>query len=295
KLKGVSIPVVGLLFGLSLAVMLLPWLVLPFDEWSLILIALELGSFLVYSIPPLRLKRFPLPACLLDTAYAYVWPMALSMHTFAIQAPWQVHSWFNFLLAALFFIGFRNIVLHQIKDAVADFNSGRKTLPLVVGANKTYRILQLVLALEILLFTLFLLFFHRYGSLFALSYSIYLVWKYNSIQKGLSPLPSQAFQVFYLSDLFYQLWLPMLIIGVLVKQDVRWLYLFLFHLLVLAFNFRRLILGGELAEIYHKTILHGISMVVNTIIYYVFRMFGVDLKLEKMSALDYLNSKKRKQ
>ena len=281
-----------ILFLVSILLTFLPWINLPSNKWSWVLICLEMGSFLLYSIPPFRLKRFPLISCVFDASYAYLIPIVLSMHTFSIHAEKSLFtSHLIWLAIPAFFIGFRNIVLHQIKDVIGDFHANRKTLPMLIGKFELFNLLSVSLFFEA--FSFFVLFewlfpdFHL-GVLFMVYISIKsFVFLTNKEPKS----SKNEFNFFSLVDGFYQIWLPLVLLIFLTISDVNWSVLWGLQLVLFLIAFKNNFVNGEFVAVYHR-LKRLISLVVNYSIYFVFLMFGINLKEQEMSAWHYLTRKK---
>ena len=123
-----------------------PWIFLPKNNFSFILIGLQIILFLLYSMPFPRLKESIYLSLVLDALYAYSVPLLLSFHTFSLLAKSSMYPpWFFLFFLAVTFIGLRNILTHQIKDIFKDEFSGQKTLPMVVGFNATVQLVKLLI------------------------------------------------------------------------------------------------------------------------------------------------------
>lgn len=291
KFEFVSKELSLLIVGFTLLTALLPWLFLPKNIWSFLLISIELASFLVYSVPPLRFKRFPLTSCIIDTLYAYVIPLMLSVHTYSLNLSTGLLQKNVLLLAApLFFIGFRNILLHQVKDSVKDFTSNRITLPHQLGIKHTLTLLKINIVLEWISFFVVLTLIQLPITVM-LSYLIYLTLKLAfSFNSGNT---FNTFIPFSISDGFYQVWFPLIILMLLIIQDFGWFWLIILHSFILLLSFRTLITGGEVSKFFDYTV-HLLSLLVNNIIFLSFLLFGVNLKKKQVSAWQFLTHKKTK-
>lgn len=292
RFETIGVGLSSILFLLSILATFLPWIYLPSNKWSWVLISFEIGSFLLYSIPSIRIKRFPLISCVFDASYAYLIPIILSMHTFSIHAEKSLFtSHLIWLAIPAFFIGFRNIVLHQIKDVIGDFHAQRKTLPMLLGKHELFNLLSVSLFFEV--FSFFVFFertFHEYhlGGI----YMAYFTIKSLFFLKNKAPKTSKnEFGFFSLTDRFYQIWLPTILLISLTLQDYSWSFLWSFQLFLLVLNFNTHIVNGKFLVVL-KMIKLGTSYFVNYSIYYVFLLFGVNLKQRNTSAWQYLTRKK---
>lgn len=275
-----------LLLTTSLLLLFFPWCFLPYDNISIVLIGLEILSFLVYSISPFRLKRYPLSSCILDTLYAYFIPLLLSMHTFSIGIEEKILlSKALLLLIPIFLIGFKNIILHLVKDSIKDSFSGRNTLPHILGVGKTNQLLQILFIAEMTSFA-FVVQSLKGGLLLVSCYLFYLLIKAFIQHKSRINAPFQEFTFFSISDGFYQIWFPVIILFELMQQNNDWLFLVFIHLFIAAFSFKSFFLKGDFSKI-----VDFISVLVNYSIFYIFLLFGVNLKKEKVSAWQYISKK----
>ncbi len=280
----------SILFMTSILLTFLPWIYLPSNKWSWVLICFEISSFLLYSIPPIRLKRFPLISCVFDASYAYLIPIILSMHTFSIYIDKSLFtSHLIWLTIPAFFIGFRNIVLHQIKDLIGDFHAQRKTLPMLFGKYELFNLLSVSLFFEV--FSFFVLFeslfpYFHLGGMYIVYFTIKSIFFFKNKELNTS---KNEFGFFSLIDRFYQVGLPTILLVIITIQDKSWSFLWGFQFFLLLLNFKSH-LNGELISITKN----GLSFIVNYTIFYLFLLFKVDLKEKQMSAWQFLTKKQIK-
>jgi 4-hydroxybenzoate polyprenyltransferase len=123
-----AIPVRAAVLTGLLALIGAPWLWLPSTGPISLLVGLELALFVVYAVPPVRLKARGAPALVADALYAHTVPMLLTVLTFAALAGHVGHARELWLVAGWSFLtGFRGILLHQVDDLRADQEAGIKT------------------------------------------------------------------------------------------------------------------------------------------------------------------------
>ncbi len=296
RFETIGVGLSSILFITSILLTFLPWIYLPSNKWSWVLICFEIGSFLLYSIPPFRLKRFPLISCVFDASYAYLIPIVLSMYTFSIYAEKSLFkSHLIWLAIPAFFIGFRNIILHQIKDVIGDFHAQRKTLPMLFGKHELFNLLSISLFFEV--FSFFVLFeslfpdFHL-GGMYIVYFSIKSIFFFKSEELKTS---KNEFGFFGLADRFYQIWLPTILLTSLTVKDASWSFLWSLQLFLLVLNFNTHIVNGKflvVLKMIKEMIKMGASFFVNYSIYYLFLLFGVNLKKREISAWQYISRKK---
>jgi glycosyltransferase involved in cell wall biosynthesis len=122
------------LLVLLLSIALLPWLVLPHDAKSWLLLGAEFLLLTLYAIPPIRLKERPWLGVIADGLYAYALPAVLAAYTFMLVAGAEP----NFVLLGILFIwqvvvGVHNIMIHQLSD----YENDRRTRTKTLATNRT--------------------------------------------------------------------------------------------------------------------------------------------------------------
>lgn len=277
---------IGLLF-LTLTLLALPWLFLPKDSKSFILILLEISLFVVYSLPPIRVKNWLLIPNVIDALYAYVVPIYLAYHTFALHYGELLGAEQRLLLFFLLFVlGFRNILIHQINDLHFDRRSNKRTLPDFLGLQTSNQVLVALLFIEgaVLLYLLVKVLFLGIWP-FLLLLILCWIWlsRRNSIFK--KPIVNQKIvyhPIRHLYDPLYQLLFPLLLLILLLQASLYWIPLLLLHLMLFVpFSF--------VQHLFNKSRIY-LSIIVNYGIWLFFLIIGVDLKKRKQSALGFLGS-----
>lgn len=129
----------------------LPWLWLPHPSVVLILLGIEVGLLVVYSVRPIRLKDRAAAGVLADALYAYVVPILLTGATFATVAgtPAPQRSVLACVSAWMLLMGLRGILWHQIADLAHDRRAGVRTLATRIGADRAGRILGWMVLVEL--------------------------------------------------------------------------------------------------------------------------------------------------
>ena len=301
-LAGKPTGLVIFLFFISLAFVFLPWLFLPKSKFSFVLIAMQLVLFIVYSAPPIRLKERGLAGIITDALYAHGLPALLAMYTFALAANYP----FTIKDVALLFIwqtvsGIRNIILHQHDDKEADRKSGSKNFVTDLNASQFRALLGGLIVAEWLLSMAFFVSILSANPLFAFCLLVILTLSALGfmlfMEKDAPAFLSSTWKFF--PNSIYEKWLPVTYLGLLAVHDGRFLILFLLHLTVFNFNFYTDSvdrLYGRWKSIPFKGSIITLRIVLsypgNYLIYYLFRIFGVDLKKENVSAREYLAKRK---
>lgn len=290
-----------LLFFSTLLLTFLPWIFLPSNTITYILIACELSLFLLYSLPFPRLKVVPLVSNIIDAAYAYVVPLVLSFYTYSLFAQSPLDSFIFFFAFAAFIIGFRNILIHQINDVLSDQKAGIENLPIKLGVYNSNILLKMLLVLEFVsvnIFTMLIVLRAPEFILWWAFYLIYVLYKLYHSRYKFSSLYFSIQQDRHITDPTYQISFPLIALIVLISIDWKWCILIPMQVLILtpATIFQPLLKFWK--WFYLKMIIfvtvhvrHALSMSVNYPIYYAFLLFGVDLIKEKKSALEFLKSK----
>ncbi len=299
RLSSLSIKVVLALFTASSLLIAVPWLWLPGDYVSWMLVGAEILAFVLYSFPVFRFKSIPLVSNVVDMAYAYVLPLWLSFHTYGLYTGFLTYpNWFYFLLSASGVIGFRNILIHQINDVFNDRMAGMSTLPMLLKPVNCSALLLFLLIIEFALFLMFSLFAADDTSiafLIPVAYTFYSVYQLNRLMPdSFSAIVIGPFR--HLTDLFYQVLFPLCALFLVITTNISWAFLIPVHLLFfipwhLAHEAKTALVDGFWYVDNYVKLWKRISLAVNYPIYWAFRLFSVDLIKEKKSALEYLNTR----
>lgn len=287
---------IALLFSVLLSVTLLPWLLLPADRVTFWLLSSELVLFLLYSLPFPRLKAIWFLSVIIDTLYAYVIPFFISYHTFALyRHQYVVYGPVIWFATAIGLLGCRNMLQHQYQDMAHDSRFGMITLPQKTGRKNLSLLMGIMIVLEGLFILLFFLshFHQSWLLLFAPVYVSYMVLLYIYVFRT---FPDGENIIRFSNNNFYQVYMPLLCLLLLVLRDFRWSVILAVHVVLLVpyhiykFYFYRIRHMVRWAKLW---LIRITSFCVNYLIYYVFIVFGVDLKKENISAFDYLKKKCR--
>lgn len=227
-----SIQISGLLL-LFLGLAIVPWLVyFPVTTLTGILLVLEFMLFVLYVLPPFRLKERGLLGVITDSLYAHANPALLASLTFLALSKAENATMLVFvpaLVAWQFFLGLRNILLHQLKDAKNDRISGIRTFVTQYGELRVNHLLsQVFVPLELLTWLLFLGALTPVTWLPLLGWPLYLLWQFP--KQG----PHRELRQWlygYLDD-FYIPYFPLLVLISLCFQDWRMIFLAVFHVIL---------------------------------------------------------------
>ncbi len=295
-----------ILFIISLLFTFLPWVWLPSNKWTWIFITSQILCYFIYSHPFIRAKEIPGISNIIDALYAYTIPAILSHYTYARYAGALIYEplIITFLLA-MFIIGLRNIIIHQVKDMFYDKLVNLNTLPMLLGVKFTNMSIVMLQIFEIiffsyflyvlsennLVFTIFLLLFLSSCCTLFFMHSIQTHFKYYAI-KDIALIPNKFYHVFF----------PIMSFGLVVYFDSWWLTILPLVVPFVNFHFVK-VTAGYLLKIYHYTrskiiyfyyeLMHYFGYVrlcFNYLIYYFFLLFRVNLKEKNMSAFDFIKT-----
>jgi 4-hydroxybenzoate polyprenyltransferase len=268
-----------------------PWIWIPWNVFSVALIVLQIILFLLYSAPPIRLKKYPVISGIVDSGYAYVVPMTLSFYSFSLFAGEFYHLVFiavyGFLLVI---VGFRNITIHHINDIFKDKRIGLITLPRIMGVSKTNLLIKMLLILEFLIlsFVIILLVDIKFVFIALFFPLFYILFKgitgYLKLEDGLIVNN----EIRHATDSFYQMWIPLIALMVIVYIDVRWIFLVPIHTFLFFSKVDFIQIYDKIMHVWYDYIRVVLSFIINYFIYCIFLIFWVDLKKENKSALQYL-------
>lgn len=286
------------IFLLGITLTFMPWVWLPTTSFSWCMIALQISLFLIYSLPQIRLKESPYLSLIIDSGYAYVVPTILSFHTFGLIAQvYEVPLWFYFLTVAVFFIGLRNIIVHQVNDIFKDYRIGHKTLPLILGVNKSNKVIFIIAAYEIfflMLWSIVLLFDYKFMILWITPFTVISFITLMTIRN----VNYQVSTDILLINRAYQYLFPLFSILILLRLNQSWIFLLFLHTTFLVPQYL-LVKAKEFFKVNYYLFItffavkvrHVLSLSVNVPIYMLFKICGINLIKEKKSALEYIKSK----
>ncbi len=287
------------------SVAFLPWLWLPSNNWSRVLIVIQIGLFLIYSLPFPRLKAVPFISNLVDMGYAYLVPLVLSFHTFALFAGGAYPAWVFPLAGTVGLIGFRNIVIHQVNDVFNDKRAGIVTLPILLGPKRVTYLIYTLLSLETIAFVasgIMISTEGRHSYLFIImSLALFCILSASNLSKNRLMMLSPLDNIRHLTDPFYQIYFPLLLLFLLSTDELRWITLLPLHATLFVPNSLMKDswvgikgLTPKLGALHWRAFVwarHKVSCAVNYPLYWLFRLVGVDLIKERKSALQYVVSR----
>lgn len=232
----------------ALIVALFPWVILPFDRFSIFLLVIEFLLLLAYAVRPVRLKERIFGAVIADGAYAYAIPALLAAHTFFLAGD-KIHDrlFIIILFAWQLSLGVRHFLNHLALDRLNDLASNTRTLATIKGNHYVHRLIRnIVLPLEALFFAGFLVNFSRYSSILVIVClaSFVLISSFSlliAIGRDYS-IFSYRFSGIFL-DTYYQSILPLIPLFFLICIDARFVLLLVVHLLLFYNWSSRIVVG----------------------------------------------------
>jgi len=295
----------ALLFIACMVVTFLPWLWLPKNKNTFLLLGAELLLFLLYSLPFPRLKAVPLISGFIDSGYAYVLPLVLSFYTYSLFTGNTNLQMIYWLAAAVFFIGFRNITIHHVNDIFKDMRAHSRTLPQLLGVTATNYLLLILFAQEILLIVIWTVLLALQQPLFwawLLIYPVVIILRYRSIAGQFQFNFISIEPVRHLTDPLYQYVFPAFTLLLAITVDYKWMLLVPFHIALLLTPPMRTIateiiywrsVSFKYAAIrtFTAIVIVPTGAAVNYTIYFLFRAFGVNLRKQNLSALSFIKKK----
>ncbi len=291
-------------FTLALLLLFLPWLYLPFNSHSATLIVAEIFLFLIYSLPPLRLKERGAAGLLTDALYAHTVPVVLAAYTFSLAANVQMPLGpLAVLIVWQTLSGIRNILLHQHDDLIADAAAGSKNWVSKISNTSFLSAIKYLVLTETLSSIAFfaLLTISQYNFLFCvLLICLWAVFALVKLQaKGMGYFMDTPWR--HYPNNVYEKWLPPAFLLLLSLGNAAFALILLLHVLLFnlefyveSYKYSYPVLRDTWVNRIRIPVRRKVSVVINYPIYYCFLLFGVDLRKENQSAIGYLKKKRAK-
>lgn len=229
----------------------LPWAWLPKSPLILLLLVVEYGLFLAYSVPPVRLKTRGLLGPFADSLYAYVIPGTIAALV-AIEGKLSPALILYIIVFAIwgFLFGLIGILRHQLFDYSRDKLDGVSTFTVMHGWSSafdvTLKLAQIGLAASFAL----VLMQSFANSLIMLSFGAHLTWQFwhrrPRVRVVLRPnkiVPRiDSFHFIYdrLIGEYYWYWQPMVMLGIIALRSPEYLVLLLAHIVLLPNGIRKI-------------------------------------------------------
>jgi 4-hydroxybenzoate polyprenyltransferase len=294
QIASLTYPIRAIIYLLAAFLAFVPWCWLPTSKMTCWLIMGELTCLLAYSAPFPRLKNIPIVAEFLDMAYAYLIPAILSLHTFSgIGSPHSYQIWQWLLLVGVAFTGLRNILIHRFMDREYDLKSNLLTVPIQLGEAKTFKLIVVLLLAEIACFAIVWLILSSsrvYAVIFGSVFLVFLFCMVLNRRKHANRHLISIEKWMHLLDPYYQMVFPLLMLLVISLEQPWWTVYLLAHagFFLPTYMMRKSYL---VCRIYVVNTFIWFKIFVNIAIYFLFRVFGVDLRKEQTDAMGYLRAK----
>ena len=231
-------------FALVLCLSWLPWFWLPISNLILALVAFEFVLFILYSIPPIRLKERGFFGTATDALYGYTIPLLVSSLVFAQFSGLVMPIWFGILLTVwTFLLGLRHIITHQLEDVTNDQIAGVNTYVIFRGWQSSFLFLSnFLLPLEMGAFLLFLLAMGIQLWIIPVGFILFAAWvlfkqSYMGIWGEGNPMRLPSIDKLFLLNTsimsrFQTHWLPLLILATIIPRSPIYLVLAILHLML---------------------------------------------------------------
>jgi 4-hydroxybenzoate polyprenyltransferase len=188
------------------------------------IVILQFVCFILYSVPPFRLKENKIFAVILDSIYSG------SLYYFLAFSIININNYLAYLLIVWALAkGIRNIIVHLIKDKENDRIANIKTIGNTVDLQKIKRFNNLILLIETCFFVLGLIHYNLYPIIFL--FILFLIyWTFRDNYK--IPFLVKRKEVMHRNkdldiNYFYEFYLPIsLLILISIEVDIKYLFIF---------------------------------------------------------------------
>lgn len=297
--KKVSLLLVAIVLSFS------PWLGLPFNNYILYLLIAQISLYILYNSPPIRLKKKPFISNIIDSMYAYLLPFVLSFLVLKIEQK-ELYTTLYWGSLVWFIVGLRNLLIHQMIDYEKDLRAGsKKSTVIFLGLKRSKQVLFSLLGIEIILFTGLIIIVSSFNYTLLLFLFILSLIVVNNLYAHYISKPSSLksdLKLALFPNFIYQFHWPVFVLLILsFEYSFYWLIaciLFITlltppHLIIAcikpsAFLYK---IKALAITLWHSVIRVVLSAVLNYAIFFIFKLFGIDLKKENRSAISYIKSK----
>jgi 4-hydroxybenzoate polyprenyltransferase len=232
------------LLSALLAASLLPWMLLPLGAVGIALIGLQFLMFVLYAVPPFRLKERGFAGVIADAMYAHALPALWTWVPFSRLAGSRTQAWFPVLLGVwALLVGMRHLLQHQALDAESDKRAGTRTFGAMHGRDATLRLIsRRIIPVEMVAFGLLLTIAASHIPLVGVLFVLYLGWQWFKVRflwmsrlnmfGRIDDADRTVVVGTYVLSSFYERWLAPLVLMVLAWNDPSYLLLLLLHLIL---------------------------------------------------------------
>ncbi len=212
-----------------------PWVFLPrsflsFDLWMVLIL-----TFILYSIPPFRLKERAFWGALCDMSYGHLLPVWITIAVFqeAIHVQWQAPQLTAGLICLVLILkGLRNIIQHQLEDRKKDQQLDLHTFVEWLGPYRSAMLISFVI-LPLELFALSTLLWNLHPALvfFFLFFLLTYAWRIWSWKFYRSRSIRQIFRLWFVLNDYYEASFPLSVLLLLFIYDPQLVFIGGLHLL----------------------------------------------------------------
>ncbi len=234
---------VMLILGLA-AASWLPWLILSNTRLGLLLIGFEFVLFLLYAVPPVRLKTRGFAGIVADAGYAHVLPALWTWIPFALIAGVRTSRIFIIALAVwALLVGMRHLIYHQALEAAEDRAAGTMTFAVRYGARESLSlVVERLLPLEVISFGLLLAVMGIHVIALPIVFIVYCAFEIYRFRvlwiqaihltEKLPASDRATIEGTLVLSQFYELWFPVVLLGALAWKSLAYLIIFALYLLI---------------------------------------------------------------
>lgn len=239
--EGISLLKITLGHILLLFLAIIPWFFLPRSWTNLSLFGFQVLLLLIYSVPPIRLKKRPHIAVIIDALYNSVIPLLIIGSTFKLLASITIKNEILILSFAIiwaFLKGLRGILLHQVKDRKNDKKAGITTFVIKYGPFWTINLInKRTLVVELILYVLIITYLSciSFPFLWVIIplFFVYLFFFFRLWEDELPGRKREAiFRYLYIFNDLYEEWLPIVVLFYLPFLNPWYAVLLPLHLIL---------------------------------------------------------------
>jgi 4-hydroxybenzoate polyprenyltransferase len=243
---------------LRIAIIFLPFVIgilcFPYSTKNMIanlLFALQIVMLLLYSAKPFRLKERGFAGILADAFYGHINPVFITLFLFGNWSGNQ--QILTSVILSLLFVcttlkGIRNILLHQIDDRKRDKLSGTKTFVATNGAWGVLLFINQIMPFEIaftFLLTLSIAYLFPPIIVWLIIFSVFYYLQFSGWKLRYLPYRQLKFKfLFFLND-YYENWLPVFFLFMLLIKHPNLWWLIIIHLLLFPRFVKNLVSGTK--------------------------------------------------
>jgi hypothetical protein len=200
--------------------------------------------FILYAVPPVRLKTRGFPGVIADAGYAHALPILWTWFPFAIVARIPLSTAFPAILAVwAMAVGMRHLMQHQAFESAEDTAAGTRTFAVRHGAARTFSlVVRVLIPVELAAFLIVLIYMSFDLPVIAVVFVIYcafeafrfrVLWlqRLNILAALSRPDRATIVGTLILSQ-FYELWLPVTVLSALAFRAPAYVFLLAIYLLV---------------------------------------------------------------